>query len=80
MAESNIGLRLCGRCSHVLTDRSAACDYTETRTEQNEFDFLVTASSSSSSSSLIIADVLFELLLRAAEVAIFIIVGGGASE
>jgi hypothetical protein len=35
MAESNIGLRLCGRCSHVLTDRSAACDYTETRTEQN---------------------------------------------
>jgi hypothetical protein len=25
----------CGRCSHVLTDRSAACDYTETRTEQN---------------------------------------------
>jgi hypothetical protein len=36
MAESNIGLRLCGRCSHVLTDRSAAWDYTETRTEQNK--------------------------------------------
>ncbi|MGK3750812.1 MAG: hypothetical protein ACI8RD_003112 [Bacillariaceae sp.] len=33
MAESSIGLRLCG--SHVLTNRSAACDYMETRTEQN---------------------------------------------
>ena len=35
MTESNIGLRLCGRCSHVLTDSSAACDYMEARTEQN---------------------------------------------
>ena len=29
----NDDIRLCGRCSHVLTDSSAACDYMETRTE-----------------------------------------------
>ena len=34
----NDDIRLCGRCSHVLTDSSAACDYMETRTEQNNDD------------------------------------------